>query len=247
MEVANIFWNGELSTFEKKCIKSYVNNGFKVKLWSYDGIELDGCESCDANLVLGKSYIGKIQQSHPDISIERSNMAAFSDMFRFTLIAKHGGWWFDADCFCLKNQKDYKELRGDKDIIAFIEEIGSINCAAFYIKENSKVSIDILNEFSILYNENIDNVAKWGTFGPIFFTNFINKYGLNDCALDRDLAYAIHWEEFYLFFDATQKEIGHNRIKDSYLTHILNTFMKKHNVNKDEPPIGSLLDYLYQK
>jgi hypothetical protein len=247
MEVANIFWDGELSTFEKKCIKSYVDNGFKVKLWSYDSKELDGCESCDASLVLDKSYIGKIKQYHPNISSERSNMAAFSDMFRFTLIAKNGGWWFDADCFCLKNQEDFKKLRGDKDIIAFIQEPNSINCAAFYIKQNSKVSKDILNEFELLYNDNINSVASWGTYGPVFITDFINKYDLNDCILDRDLAYAIHWEEFYLFIDSSQKEIGYDRIKNSYLTHIVNTFMNKHNVNKNEPPMGSLLHYLYQK
>jgi hypothetical protein len=247
MEVANIFWHGELSTFEKKCIKSYVDNSFKVKLWSYSVIELNGCETCDANLILDKSYMNNIKQHHNDISSEKSNMAAFSDMFRYNLIAKKGGWWFDADCFCLKKEEHYKKLRGNNDILAFHEEPGSINCAAFYLKQNSKVAIDILNEFTLLYNNNIGNIAKWGTYGPSFFTNFINKYGLNNYILGKDLAYAIHWEEFDLYFDASKKEIGYNRIKDSYLTHIFNTFIKKHNVNKDAPPIGSLLHYLYQK
>ena len=224
-----------------------MDNGFKVKLWTYDGKELDGCESCDASLVLDKSYMSKIQQSHPNISSERSNMAAFSDMFRFRLIAKNGGWWFDADCFCLKKQEDFKKLRYGKDIIAFIQEPNSINCAVFYIEQNSQVSKDILNEFDLLYNDNIGVVVSWGTYGPTFITNFINKYGFNNCVLDKDLAYAIHWEEFYLFIDSAQKEIGYDRIKNSYLTHILNTFMNKHNVNKNEPPIGSLLHYLYQK
>jgi len=247
VEIANIFWDGELTTFEKKCIKSFIDNGFLVKLWSYCGNKIDGCESCDASLVLDKSYMHNIKQEHPNLSEEHCSMAAFSDMFRFTLISKNGGWWFDADCFCLKKQEEYKKLRGDKDIIAFYEEPESINCAAFYIEKGSKVAIDILNEFTLLYNNNIGNVAKWGTFGPGFFTNFSNKYGLNDCILDKNLAYAIHWEEFYLYIDETKKEEGYNRIKDSYLTHIFNSYMKKHKVNKDNPPIGCLLHSLYQK
>lgn len=247
MEIANIFWDGELTTFEKKCIKSFINNGFIVKLWSYCGNKLDGCESCDANLILDKSYMNTIKQHHPNLSIEKCNMAAFSDMFRFTLISKKGGWWFDADCFCLKNAEEYKILIGDKDILAFYEEAESINCAAFYLKKDSQIAIQLLNEFNLLYINNIDSVSKWGTFGPVFFTNFVNKHNLKYCILDKNLAYAIHWEEFDLFIDDSKKEIANIKIKDSYFTHIWNTLMNTHNINKDSPPNNSLLYNLYQK
>jgi hypothetical protein len=178
METANFYWDGEMSNLEKNCIKSFVINGFKVKLWSYNGLIVEGAESCDANLVLDKSYINKndIKQQHDFISIEKCKIAAFSDIFRFRLIAKYGGWWFDTDCFCLKDVSEFTKIKFSHDLVSFYEETDSIACGVFYIKKGAIVSSLIIEEFNKLLEIEKGNVSEWATFGPKFFTNFINKY-----------------------------------------------------------------------
>lgn len=246
MEIANFFFYGDLTKFEITCINSFVNNGFKVNLWSYDNVQISGVETCDANIILDKNKMFDIKQEHPNLSDEISNFAAFSDYFRFTLMGKFGGWWFDTDCYCLKNEKKYKELRLDKDLIAFYETDNFIGSACFYINNNSNISNLLLDEFQSLYSENIDNVVKWGTYGPQFLTNFIDKYNLHECVFDSNLVYSIHWNEHDLFTNPEKKEEGFNKIKDSFLTHIWHTFIQINNVDKDNPPVNSLLFDLYE-
>ena len=61
-EIANMFWHGELSKLETMCIKSFVKNGFDVKLWSYNNLKVDGAESCDARLILSEEHLTKYKQ-----------------------------------------------------------------------------------------------------------------------------------------------------------------------------------------
>jgi mannosyltransferase OCH1-like enzyme len=56
-EIANLFWHGELTMLEITCIKSFVQQGFHTKLWSYNNLSVDGAESCDASLVLPKEKL----------------------------------------------------------------------------------------------------------------------------------------------------------------------------------------------
>lgn len=246
-EIANFFWFGELSKFEIVCIKSFVKNGFKVKLWSYDNLELDGCELCDASLILDKNIMNNIKQYHVDFKSEKTNFAAFSDLFRYTLIAKNGGWWFDTDCYCLKNVSYYTMLKSNNELVSFYQEEKSIACGVFYMKENSMYSSLLLYEINKLYQNNIGLVAKWGTFGPEFFTNFIFNYNLENGVFSKELCYSIHWEEFNLFIDESKKQDVLHRIKDSYLTHIWNTFFNKHAIDKNNPPKDSFLFDIYKQ
>ena len=33
--------------------------------------------------------------------------SSFANIFRLELLNKYGGWWFDADCICIKNVQDF--------------------------------------------------------------------------------------------------------------------------------------------
>ncbi len=35
LNTANFFWEGVLTPYEELCIKSFINNGFYVNLWTY--------------------------------------------------------------------------------------------------------------------------------------------------------------------------------------------------------------------
>jgi hypothetical protein len=247
MEIANFFWNGEMSNLEKNCIKSFVRHGFKVKLWSYNGLIVEGAESCDASLILDESYINNndIKQQHDFISVEKCKIAAFSDIFRFRLIAKYGGWWFDTDCFCLKDVGEFTKIKSNHDLVSFYEEKGSIACGVFYLKEDTIFSNLIIEEFNQLLEIEKGKVSKWTTFGPKFFTNFINKYNLLNGIFDTSHCYSIHWNDVDLMLYPQHVENAIDITKDSLLTHIWTGHFSEKQIDKNNPIQGSFLDKLY--
>jgi hypothetical protein len=247
MEIANFFWMGELSKLEVKCINSFVKNGFKVKLWSYNNLSIPNVESCDANLVLNKEV--KLKQTFLGKSEEGATLAAFSDYFRYKVVSIYGGWWFDADCFCLKNESEFKKLRGDLPILACkqnedFNDAHHIGTAGFYMDENT--SYKLINEFEhLLLNINKEEYVRFGFYGPEYFTNFIKNNNFYDGMLPHSFFYAIRWFEVDWMLNAEHLQKALYLTKDSYVSHIWNTQFHTNGTDKGSPNKGSFLDYLY--
>jgi hypothetical protein len=244
MEIANVFWHGELTNLEKISVKSLIKNGFHVKLWSYNNLYIEGAESCDANLVLSEAEYHSHEECHMiNTSLKKARATSYSDMFRYYLANKFEGWWFDADVICLKNVEEFKKLKENKVVAGFLEKSGfQINGAVLYI--NKELSNILLSEFeSFMNNKNRDR--SWGSYGPSYFTDFIYKHDLDSDILPYNFFYAIHWNEFHVFTNANFSEQGHQRLKNSYVAHIWNTEFELRNIDKNNPPKGSLLDQLF--
>ena len=87
-----------------------------------------------------------------------------SDIIRFYILNKYGGFWFDTDIILTKNMFDlYKSL--DKyECMLDIEFDNKIGCASLFIRKQSTVSkfcIDYINKV-LDNNKNIE----WGDIGP---------------------------------------------------------------------------------
>ena len=108
--VANFFWVGNISIYEILSIKSFIDNGFNVNLWTYqdslknkrDLVGMD-INICDASNILEKDLMHKFSQGK-----QKSNPASFANLFRLELLKKEGGWWFDLDCICLKDVSEFE-------------------------------------------------------------------------------------------------------------------------------------------
>lgn len=100
MEVHS-FWQGErLSNLEILCLSSFVKNGIGVRLHAYEppidvppGVVLE-----DAAEVLPRDKVFFYKPG----SFNAGSVAGFSNLFRYTLIHRIGGWWVDSDCCCLQ-------------------------------------------------------------------------------------------------------------------------------------------------
>ena len=86
---------------EHLCLKSFVENGHTVHLYTYDKIGNipDGVIIKDGNEILDKSEI---------YTYKNGSVSAFSNLFRFTVLYKKGGYWIDTDLLCVK-PINYKE------------------------------------------------------------------------------------------------------------------------------------------
>jgi hypothetical protein len=102
MEI-NFFWIGD--RFSKMCqlsLKSFLDNDHKVILWVYDDVKNvpDGVCIKNANEILDSS---KIFTYKGNGDCRNGSYGGFSDIFRYHLIQKVGGWYCDTDVVCLKN------------------------------------------------------------------------------------------------------------------------------------------------
>lgn len=248
-EIANFFWDGQLTNLEKNCIQSFVKNGFKVKLWSYDNTKLQNVESCDANMVLSPKTI--LKQDSTFKTQLQSYLAAFSDYFRYKVVNLYGGWWFDTDCYCLKNANDYKELKLGKNIISCKQnnkedDVHHIGCGAFWM--NKETSNKLIKDFEKLIIDTNGESQRYGYFGPEFLTKFVKDNGFYAEMLPIEYFYSIQWTEVDLFFCKDNFNDAKQKTDNSFLTHIWTyESHSKGIIDKNNPMEGSFLKYLYNK
>jgi hypothetical protein len=83
-------------------LESFVkNSGCRVKLWSYQrfvSAQGVGTPTADAESVLPFADFKK--------HLSKNHIAHVCDYLRYLLVLKHGGWWADMDCVCIRRLPD---------------------------------------------------------------------------------------------------------------------------------------------
>lgn len=237
IETANFFWHGKkLSLYEHVCLTSFLKRGFRVVVWSYDDICLpEGAELQNAQAILDQDHLTKYTQAG-----KAANLAAFSDVFRVTLVKERSGeWWFDIDCLCLKDSSEFAELKANRDIVIGWEDATFANGAALSIP-NKEVAKRLANSQKRLC-DSIQNLP-WGTIGPKLLTSFCTEEELQNQILPIEVFYPVHYTQTFLFFNKQQCSYVENLCKNSYTCHLWNEMLSREGVNKNElPSVGSFL------
>lgn len=83
-------------------LKSFLDNNHEVVLWSYEKPKnlIDGVIFEDANQILDSK---KIFLYDGNGDCRKNSCGGFSDLFRYYLLDKVGGWYCDTDVTCLNN------------------------------------------------------------------------------------------------------------------------------------------------
>ena len=244
-ETANFFWHGALTNFEISCIKSFIRHGWIVQLWSYTGLSVDGAVSMDARKILPEDHLFKYNQYGLTINNDKDHpsLAAFSDVFRCHLLEQEQGWWFDCDCFCLKNVKEYSKLKNELGIILGVlhtePELGIGTGILYLNKDLAKTMIEHVNKMGTQFD-------KWAAIGPTLVQKVLTENGQIGKALPASAVYPIRWDEIELLVEPDNFSSGLRLIKNSLMVHIWDTEMKLRGYDKSNPKPGSLLDYLFK-
>jgi hypothetical protein len=230
-EVANFFWAGSsLSLYEENCISSFLKNRFTVNVWSFQQLSLPiGADLKNAKEFFDQDFSLKITQGGKPGSI-----AAFSDLFRYKVLEKYGGWWFDTDCICLKDQLEFKELLKNQKIVVGYESENYINGAVlnFINRDLAKEAFD--RSMSILEEKKFN--IKWGDIGPRLITRLIHENGLVKEIYKEDYFYPIHYKHAMLALDPIHTANINEKVKNSYVYHCWNEILREKNINKNETP-----------
>ncbi|PSR01564.1 MAG: hypothetical protein BRD50_08525 [Bacteroidetes bacterium SW_11_45_7] len=104
-KIVHGMWIGqELSKIELLTLHSFTRHGHIFYLWAYDDITTllpDGVVIKNANEIIPQEQVFSYNETD-QFGHGKGSYAGFSDVFRYKLLYKYGGWWVDMDICCLK-------------------------------------------------------------------------------------------------------------------------------------------------
>jgi hypothetical protein len=231
VQVVRTLWHGSpLSVFEALCLRSFLHCGHAVELYVYEDVEAPpGVRVCDANAILPESDVFAYASGPA-----KGSFAAFSNLFRFKMLAERGGIWSDADMLCLKPLHELPEAWAGQ-VCKFTP--GYLNTAILKFPPNHEVCAEV---YSALASEGVN--LSLGSTGELL-TQAVRRRPESCESLPVDHFYPLTWRETWLLVDPDQYETCSTRLAQSYGVHCWNTAisfgigMPKHAL----PPAGSYL------
>ncbi len=166
-ETVQMLWIGtRLSSMERLSVASFLANGHRVRLFVYDDVAgvPPGADLCDANAILPKSEIFTYR--------DHESVSGFANWFRYELLHRHGGWWFDTDMVCLRPLEF-----GDPCVISSESMISGqvlATCSAMRMPAGS----DAMAYAARACAEADRATLYWGDTGPWLMTDAVERFGL---------------------------------------------------------------------
>ena len=255
-EVGTLWIGGSLSWMEQLCLKSFVDRGQKITLFSYEPIPNvpEGVIRRDGREVLETDNFLKYEK--------KDSFALFADLFRLHMIARNPGMiWVDTDVYCLRPM-DY-----DDDHVMGFELPGEprVNNAVLGLPAQGPLLAAMLAYTSDVYGippfvkEKLQDEyhaaaaagrqvhvsqQPWGVWGPMMVTHFTHALGLADKAQPLDAFYPITFPDRLKFLrpaDVAERMITpRTTALHLWASNKRELGLRHHGV----PPAGSYLDKL---
>jgi Glycosyl transferase family 2/Alpha 1,4-glycosyltransferase conserved region/Glycosyltransferase sugar-binding region containing DXD motif len=225
------FWaGGPLSPYELVCLNSFIACGHAFDLYTFD-LNLAtpvSVEVRDARELFSPEDFFVYQEG-----FGKGSPAAFSNLFRYKLLAQKGGWWVDTDVICLS-----RDVPSFSEFFAR-EDPSLINQAVLFFEAEHPLMVRCFEEAIKL-----GRAVHWGDTGPRLFTRILKEYNREDDALERSICYPVHYSEALdVLCPSKLRSVG-ERMKYSLFIHLWNEMLRHHGIQKTNlPPKGSILRY----
>ncbi|MEQ9425969.1 MAG: glycosyltransferase [Cyclobacteriaceae bacterium] len=230
-KVINGLWVGnKLSYIEILTLSSFVKHGHSFNLWVYEDIETPipcGVSLKDANEIIGGDQIFYYKNPN-QYKHGKGSIAGFSDIFRYMLLYKKGGWWVDMDVTCIKplNFEDPYVFRAH-DVLPIVGNV--MKCPI-----HSPLMLDCFKDATA--NVDADN-RDW--FKPIkILSKHVFKHRLHN-SIRVDLGPPDSWNVINVFRQFPVKNPG-----DYYIVHWLNEEWRHRGIAKNDIINNSFLGNL---
>jgi hypothetical protein len=232
----NSYWGGgPLTRLELVCLSSFVQNGAHYNLYTHDephGVP-KGVIVRDASEILPAERIFR----YPAGTLNEGSLSGFSNLFRYTLLERIGGWWVDTDVCCLR------AFETDRDEFYVREETQSgeffVAQCIFRVPPASGVLQHCLEIFA---RKDVTKVVHAET-GPVLFTDAIRACSREEAVQPGDLFLPVPWWEYErLLFD---EELPIDRC---FAVHFWNTMLRTAGVDKNADfPKNSVFERLKRR
>jgi hypothetical protein len=204
-QVGALWIGGELSYLEQLCLKSFVDAGQHIVLYTYDGVTNapEGVELADAAAILPPADVLRHART--------GSPALHSDLFRYHMLAKCDRMiWADTDAYCVR------PFTTDSGHFYAWESEDGVNGGVLGLPQDSATLAGLLDftadPFAIpswygaAYVRELEAARDrgepvhagdmpWGVWGPHALTHFLRKTGEIEHALPRSALYPFAYHD----------------------------------------------------
>jgi hypothetical protein len=230
----NVFWHGELSPLELVCMRSFASRGYRVALWAFEGAvpnPPDFVELADAAAILPRSELFEYA-----VGPGRGSVSAFSNVFRYELLYRLGGWYVDADVVLIAARVPDASV-----FLAYQSELRDVNGAVLRFPPGHPVVAYCRDEVRTKSREQLLRV-RWGEIGPDLLTKAVAERGGDLDVFPPQAAYPIPWQSPLDLYDPRALERCTEAVQESTFVHLWNEMLRKYCIDKSAlPPAGSYL------
>jgi hypothetical protein len=242
------FWTGrELTYLEHLCLKSMINVGHEVVVYTYNSV----LDVPDGVIVKNAS---DILPSPPPKLVEAGRWAFVADIFRYLGLEREIGIWVDLDIFLLKN------LDNMGSFIYGWQEPGIINSAVLKLPPKSKP----LQQLIAISRDNVVvgphwslkhrlyqiamgaagmhtplEKLEWGVIGPHALTKYLTESRLLHHCQPVDVFYPVEPLSASIIFDDNSFEVENRITSSTRALHLWNELIR--NSKKGSPPMNSFI------
>ncbi len=255
-DVGTLWIGGPLSWMEQLCLKSFVDKGQKITLFSYEDIPNvpEGVIRRDGREIIDTDDFIKYEQ--------KNSFALFADWFRLHMIHKCPGMiWIDTDVYC------HRPMDYDSEYVFGFELPGEhrVNNAVLGMPADSDMLRRMLDFTDDRYSiapflprgkqkamQKAADKGKpvhitqqpWGVWGPMMITHYVHELGLQEHVQPLNAFYPITFRERFKFM--RRVDLAEGLITDETTALHLWASNKRQlgNIHNGLPPKGSYLEKL---
>jgi hypothetical protein len=228
-EPVQSLWVGpRLSALERLAIASFLDHGHPFHLFVYGGVAgaPPGTALCDAAEILPASEIFTYR--------DQPSTSAFSNLFRYKLLAERGGWWVDTDLVCLA-PFDF----ADDHVVASerVDGRATVATGAIRLPAGSPLAAWAWERAAACDRESIG----WGEIGPRLFAEGVERFGLAEKVRPPEELCPLPYDQWHRVLDPEPPALP----AESVALHLWNEMWRRAGVDKDgaQPP-GCLYERL---
>ncbi|MEI8305717.1 MAG: capsular polysaccharide synthesis protein [Chloroflexales bacterium] len=161
LEPVQTLWIGPMNNLIFTCLSSFVSQGHPVHLYCYNNVQdiPVGVQMFSAVEIIPEKVLQPNENGEG-----KGSYAAFSDLFRFSLLYQRGGWWVDADMYCVRPFIA-------QSLYVFATEHDSIGTCAIHAPAGSSLLKTTIEQINLLPIKNVN----WTEYKDIYAENVIQS------------------------------------------------------------------------
>ena len=197
------FWHGEpLNAYQLLCLRSFATQGYRVELYSYDPSLAvpDWVERKEASDILPPDRVLRYRSGTGP-----GSFAAHTNLFRYALLHRLGGWWADPDVLLLRGDLPPEEI-----FFAASGQLDQVSCNLVKFPSGHPLLADAIARAAAL------DLELWAQAGSPLLTVLIKQHGLAERRRPRTDSTPIAWFELPMLFDPSRADEVRDRCAAAY-------------------------------
>lgn len=230
------FWYGDkLSPYQLLAMNSFLDFDHSYELFAYRKFDVpDGVKLRDASEILPET---RVFFYGDEAGPGRGSVSSFSNLFRYHLLKRFGGWWVDADIVCLSDK-----VPSDEIFVGW--EYEDLVGTALMKFPSSHPLLGALVDAAERNGCDVD----WGASGPNLLTRLVQEQSLLHLLASQPFAYPVQSRDALHLLMPAQTESVRQRVRGSPFLHLWNEIFRRAVVfTWMAPPPGSFASELFER